>query len=133
VKYVASNASEQAKPQEILRALFARWHVGKWFERAKQEAGLGAFEVRTYRSLVRHWLCVRIAMQFLSEQTARFRGKNPGITFEQVAEVTSTFAIKIWNNNWRSWAEQSRRGAYHQCRNAASYASHRKVSKLRSG
>jgi len=71
VKYVMSNASEQATPEEIMRALFARWHVEKWFERAKQDAGLGAFEVRTYTSLIRHWLCSRIVMQFLSEQTAR--------------------------------------------------------------
>ena len=75
VKYVLSNASEDATPQEIIRALFARWHDEKWFERAKQEAGLGAFEVRTYRSLKRHWLCARLAMQFLSEQTVRLRGE----------------------------------------------------------
>jgi len=75
VKYVISNASEQATPEEIIQALFARWHVEKWFERSKQEAGLGAFEVRTYTSLIRHWLCSRIAMQFLSEQTARLRGE----------------------------------------------------------
>jgi hypothetical protein len=49
--------------------------VEKWFERARQEAGLGAFEVRTYKSLIRHWLCVRIAMIFLAEQTTRLREK----------------------------------------------------------
>ncbi len=77
VKHVVSNASEQTGPEEMIRALFARWHVEKWFERAKQEVGLGSFEVRTYRSLIRHWLCCRIAMQFLSEQTARLRGGKP--------------------------------------------------------
>ena len=56
-------------------AAFARWHVEKWFERAKQEAGFGAFEVRTYKSLIRHWLCSRIAMYFLAEQTQRLRGE----------------------------------------------------------
>ena len=54
---------------------FARWHVEKWFERAKQEAGFGAFEVRTYTSLIRHWLCSRMAMYFLAAQTERLRGK----------------------------------------------------------
>jgi SRSO17 transposase len=75
VKYLISNAAECERPEEIVRAFFARWHVEKWFERAKQEAGLGAFEVRTYRSLIRHWLCARLAMMFLSEQTARLRGE----------------------------------------------------------
>lgn len=75
VKYVISNASEGAGVQELIGVLLSRWHVEKWFERAKQEAGLGAFEVRTYVSLIRHWLCVRIAMCFLSEQTTRLRGE----------------------------------------------------------
>jgi len=57
----------------LIRVLLIRWHVEKWFERAKQEAGLGAYEVRTYKSLTRHWLCVRLATCFLSEQTARLR------------------------------------------------------------
>jgi SRSO17 transposase len=75
IKYVISNAGEGASVEELIRVLLSRWHVEKWFERAKQEAGLGAFEVRTYVSLIRHWLCVRIAMCFLSEQTVRLRGE----------------------------------------------------------
>ena len=47
----------------------------KWFERAKQEAGFGAFEVRTYKSLIRHWLCSRMVMYFLAAQTQRLRGE----------------------------------------------------------
>lgn len=78
IKYVVSNASEQVGPEEQIRALLSRWHVEKWFERAKQEVGLGAFEVRTYTSLIRHWLCCRIAMCFLADQTARLRGGKSG-------------------------------------------------------
>ena len=59
----------------MLTAAFARWHIELWFERAKQEAGLGAFEVRTYRSLLRHWFCSRLAMYFLAAQTQRLRGE----------------------------------------------------------
>lgn len=77
VKYVLSNAGEGESPQRLIRVLLSRWQVEKWFERAKQEAGLGAFEVRTYTSLIRHWLCVRIAMMFLAEQTTRLRGEKP--------------------------------------------------------
>ncbi len=42
--------------------------------RAKQEAGFGAFEVRTYTSLIRHWLSSRMAMYFLAAETQRLRG-----------------------------------------------------------
>ncbi len=74
-KYFVSNAAAGVSLIEMLRAAFARWHVEKWFERAKQEAGLGAFEVRTYKSLIRHWLCSAMAMYFLADQTERLRGE----------------------------------------------------------
>ena len=75
VKYFVSNAPLSTDIQLLLRVAFARWHVKKWFERAKQEAGFGAFEVRTYRSLIRHWLISRLAMFFLSRETHRLRKK----------------------------------------------------------
>lgn len=75
VKYFVSNAAAHASCQDMLRAAFARWHVEKWFERAKQQCGFGAFEVRTYTSLIRHWLCSSLAMLFLAEQTTRLREK----------------------------------------------------------
>ena len=74
-KYFVSNAAASVSIIAMLRAAFARWHVEKWFERAKQEAGFGAFEVRTYKSLLRHWLCSRIVMYFLADQTQRLRGE----------------------------------------------------------
>jgi SRSO17 transposase len=74
-KYLVSNAGPEADPAELLRIGLSRWHVEKWFERAKQEAGLGAFEVRTYVSLIRHWLCSRLALFFLASQTQRLREK----------------------------------------------------------
>jgi SRSO17 transposase len=75
IKYFISNAAASASVEEMLRAAFARWHIEKWFERAKQSCGLGAFEVRTYQSLIRHWLCSRLAMCFLARQTHRLRGE----------------------------------------------------------
>ena len=74
-KYFVSNAPKKTSLEQLLRVAFARWHVEMWFERAKQETGLGAFEVRTYQSLIRHWLCSRIAMYFLADQTERLRGE----------------------------------------------------------
>lgn len=75
IKYFISNAAGSESWKEMLRAAFARWHVEKWFERAKQEAGLGAFEVRSYTGLLRHWFCSRLAMYFLAAQTQRLRGE----------------------------------------------------------
>ena len=78
IKYFISNAAASVPLEDLLTAAFARWHIELWFERAKQEAGLGAFEVRTYRSLLRHWFCSRLAMYFLAAQTQRLRGEKSG-------------------------------------------------------
>jgi len=75
MKYFISNAPANVSLKTMLQAAFARWHIEKWFERAKQQTGFGAFEVRTYTSLIRHWLCSRLAMLFLAEQTHRLRGE----------------------------------------------------------
>ena len=75
IKYFVSNGAASLSIADMLRVAFARWHVEKWFERGKQEAGFGTFEVRTYRSLIRHWLCARMVMYFLAEQTQRLRGE----------------------------------------------------------
>ena len=75
MKYFISNAPVKAKIEILMEIAFSRWHVEKWFERAKQECGFGAFEVRTYTSLIRHWLASRLAMYFLADQTHRLRGK----------------------------------------------------------
>jgi SRSO17 transposase len=77
IKYFISNALENTPIEEMLRAAFGRWHVEKWFERAKQLCGFGAFEVRTYQSLIRHWLCSRIAMYILAAETTQLREKKP--------------------------------------------------------
>ena len=74
-KYFISNAPEKEKLETLMEVAFARWHVEKWFERAKQECGFGAFEIRTYTSLIRHWLASRLAMYFLADQTTRLRGE----------------------------------------------------------
>jgi SRSO17 transposase len=74
-KYFISNAPAKESLEKLLEVAFGRWHVEKWFERAKQECGFGAFEVRTYTSLIRHWLASRLAMYFLADQTHRFRGE----------------------------------------------------------
>lgn len=78
VKYFVSNAPARTAVTTMLRVAFARWHIEKWFERAKQETGFGDFEVRTYTSLIRHWLSARVAMFFLACETVRLRGEKSG-------------------------------------------------------
>ena len=75
IKYFTSNAAANTPIEEMLRVAFGRWHVEIWFERAKQKCGFGSFEVRTYQSLMRHWLCSRIGMYILAAETTQLREK----------------------------------------------------------
>jgi len=75
IKYFVSNAPGNTDIKNLMEVGFARWHIEKWFQRAKQETGFGAFEVRTYTSLIRHWLSSRMAMYFLAAETTRLRGE----------------------------------------------------------
>jgi SRSO17 transposase len=75
IKYFLSNAPASTSVLSLLKVAFSRWHIEKWFERAKQETGFGAFEVRTYDGLIRHWLCSRMAMYFLASSTQELREK----------------------------------------------------------
>ncbi len=75
IKYFLINAPGSASVIQLLQVAFCRWHIEKWFERAKQETGFGAFEVRTYEGLIRHWLCSRMAMYFLAASTQQLREK----------------------------------------------------------
>jgi len=77
MKYFVSNADGSTEIEPMLRAAWSRWHVEKWFERAKQLTGFGDFEARTHTGLMRHWLCSRLAMLFLAEQATRLRGEKP--------------------------------------------------------
>jgi SRSO17 transposase len=77
IKYFVSNAAAGVSLEELMVTAFGRWHIEQWFQRAKQECGFGAFEVRTYTSLIRHWLCSRLVMYFLAAQTQRLRGEKP--------------------------------------------------------
>jgi SRSO17 transposase len=77
VKYFLSNAGPEVPLHEILLVAFSRWHIERLFEDAKGEIGLDHFEVRNYRSLMRHLTLSLLSLYFLSEQVTRLRGEKP--------------------------------------------------------
>ena len=131
IKYFVSNAPARESLAGLLEVAFSRWQVEKWFERAKQECGLGAFEVRTYTSLIRHWLASRLAMFFLATQTHRLRGKkstdHPG-TSGRCGEYAGLESV---GKNPHSWNQLKEQCQYYQEHNEASYASRRKTAKAK--
>lgn len=77
VKYFVSNAPPAVELPELLRVAFTRWAVERCFQDAKQELGLSHFEVRTYRSLMRHMILTAVSFLFLSRALAKRRGEKP--------------------------------------------------------
>jgi len=75
IKYFVSNAPPTIPLAELLRVAFTRWAVERCFQDAKSELGLSHFEVRTYRSLMRHMILTAVSFLFLARALRKRRGK----------------------------------------------------------
>lgn len=77
IKYFVSNAPPSVPLPELLRAAFTRWAVERCFQDAKGELGMSHFEVRTYRSLMRHLTLTAVSFLFLARALLKRRGEKP--------------------------------------------------------
>ncbi len=77
VKYFLSDAAPDVPLKTLLYVAFSRWHIERLFEDGKGEVGFDHFEVRNYKSLLRHLVLTNLSLYFLCEQTTRLRGEKP--------------------------------------------------------
>ena len=77
VKYFLSDAAADVSLKTLLYVAFSRWHIERLFEDGKEEVGFDHFEVRNYKSLMRHLVLTNLSLYFLCEQTTRLRGEKP--------------------------------------------------------
>src|SRR3954471_2160837 len=63
---------------ELVRARFARHKIEEVFEAARQEAGLGHYEVRGWVGWHHHITLSLLALWFLCCERRRVGGENPG-------------------------------------------------------
>jgi SRSO17 transposase len=75
VKYFISNAPVRTSLKRMLEAAFSRWGIEHLFRVAKSEIGLGHYEGRRYRGLMRHLMLCQLTLLFVAEQTERLRGE----------------------------------------------------------
>lgn len=75
VKYFLSNAPSQVPLGEVLHVAFSRWRIERVFEDGKGEVGLDHFEVRNYKSLIRHLILSMISFYFLADRTEWLKEK----------------------------------------------------------
>ena len=74
-KLFVSNAPPSVPLSTLLRVAFTRWAVERCFEDAKGELGMGHFEVRNYRSLMRHMVLTAVSFLFLARALQKRRGE----------------------------------------------------------
>jgi len=75
VKYFLSNAPAEEPVEVLLHVAFSRWHIERVFEDGKGEIGLDHFEVRRYRSIMRHLVLSMVSFLFLMRETQRLQKK----------------------------------------------------------
>ena len=75
VKYFLSNASPDTPLQELLHIAFSRWHIERIFQDGKGQVGMGHFEMRRYRPLIRHLILSMVSFLFLARETETLRKK----------------------------------------------------------
>jgi SRSO17 transposase len=75
VKHFVSNAPPSVPLATLLRVAFTRWAVERCFQDAKGELGMGHFEVRNYRSLMRHMILTAVSFLFLARALQKRRGE----------------------------------------------------------
>ena len=81
--YYLSNADPATPLKELARVTRAAHRIEECFKRAKGEAGLGDYQVRTWTAWYRHQTLALLAAWFLNQETRR--GKNP----DRRAELTA--------------------------------------------
>ena len=75
VKYFLCPVSPEIPLKILLFVAFSRWRIERLFQDGKGEVGFDHFEVRHYRSLMRHLVLTTLSLYFLCEQTDRLRKK----------------------------------------------------------
>ena len=84
--YFLSNASAQSPLEELGRVIKAEHRIEDSFKRAKSEAGLSDYEVRTWRGWYHHQVLSLIAIWFLIQEALHGKKWTPAITVPQVRE-----------------------------------------------
>jgi SRSO17 transposase len=86
-RYYLSNAEEDIRLGEMVHAASARHWVEDCFERAKGEAGLDHYEVRSWRGWHHHITLSLLALYFLVLEQRRLNQKTPALTLQQSSEA----------------------------------------------
>jgi SRSO17 transposase len=87
--YLLSNAVLDLSLAEFARVFKSEHRVEECLQRAKGEAGLADYEVRTWRGWYHHQALALVATWFLTVEARRGKKMDPGVDSESVTETDS--------------------------------------------
>ena len=83
--YLLSNAEPATAVQEFARVFKAEHRIEETLQRAKSEAGLADYQVRTWSGWHHHQALALVATWFLTQETRRGKKYTPALTVPQVS------------------------------------------------
>ncbi len=93
--YFLSNAPRETPLEELGRVVKAEHRIEDSLKRAKSEAGLGDYEVRTWTGWHHHQTLSLMAIWFLTQEALRGKPLTPAITVPQIREGIAMSLHKI--------------------------------------
>ncbi len=85
--YYLSNADPNLPLEELARVVKAEHRIEECLKRAKGEAGLGDYQVRTWIAWHHHQTLSLLAAWFLNQETRRGKKKTPALTVPQLRQL----------------------------------------------
>ena len=98
--YLLSNAWVTTPLEEFARVFKAEHHIEECIQRAKGEAGLADYQVRTWEGWHHHQTLALLATWFLTQETRR--GKNPDACADGAASAEDDRPVAEWDSEVRS-------------------------------
>ncbi len=89
IDYYLSNATADVKLSELARVATAAHRIEECFRRAKGEAGLADYQVRTWIAWHHHQTLSLLAAWFLNKETREGKKKTPALTIPQLRQLIS--------------------------------------------
>jgi hypothetical protein len=94
--YLLSNAAITTPPEEFARVFKAQHRIEESLKRAKGEAGLADYQVRTWEGWHHHMALTLIAVWFLIGETHRGQQWTPALTLPQVRYGLSVLLMEMF-------------------------------------
>jgi hypothetical protein len=92
----ANRELEEPSLGELARVIKARTSIEASFQRGKGEAGMDAYQVRTWEGWHHHMALTLIAVWFLIEETHRGQRWTPALTLPQVRYGLSVLLLEVF-------------------------------------